>query len=99
MNSGLCLFSKFALGLDDRDPTGEPQLPLDAEPTLYGIEIIARMASAIADWVTMLRGSDRSNTLPRCPLSINIDVPDFQYYWSDCELLERNIVSMAFVEA
>jgi hypothetical protein len=99
VNSGLCLYSKFALGLDDRDPTGEPSLPLDAKPTLYEIEIIARTASAIADWVTLLRGEEGSNTVPRCPLSINIDVPDFQYYWHACELLERNIVSMVFVEA
>ncbi|KAF7594717.1 hypothetical protein BBP40_008610 [Aspergillus hancockii] len=105
INSGLCLYSKAVLGFGhdhhgkNFSPGGIPPLPATTKPTLYEMEIIARLASAIADWATIIRGAEDPDQSHRCPVSVNLDVPDLQYYWPACELLERNAVDVPYVEA
>ncbi|KAK5992630.1 hypothetical protein PT974_06045 [Cladobotryum mycophilum] len=103
INTGLCLFSKSVLNTSPGQGKGVtmgekptiPPLPQNSKPTLYELEIVARLSSAIADTVGLVGEPHRDGTTP---ISINIDIPDFQYYWTACELLEHNLVTVEYVK-
>lgn len=104
INTGICLYSKASLGLDPG--TGEvigddekpliPDLPQNIKPTIYELEGIMRLSSAIADNVSLI---GHSNHFPETMTSINIDIPDIQYYWTACELFENGHVDLEFAKA
>ncbi|KAF4161668.1 hypothetical protein CNMCM6936_003187 [Aspergillus lentulus] len=105
INTGICLFSKTALSLDPgNDPLGSdsekvtiPRVPERNEDlTLYELEIITRLSLAIADTAALIGGACRNHCTP---ININLDIPDFQYFWTACELLQRNLVDVTFVNS
>jgi hypothetical protein len=102
INTGICLFSKSLLfsspgngqPINFHENFVVPPLPQNDKPTVYELEIIVRLSSAIADIVALIG-------IPHCretPVNVNIDIPDFQYYWTACELLQHNLVSVKFVQ-
>ncbi|CAI7657871.1 unnamed protein product [Penicillium pancosmium] len=102
INTGICLFSKSLLlsspgngqSINVHDNFVVPPLPQNDKPTVYELEIIVRLSSAIADTVALIGSPHCKET----PISINIDIPDFQYYWTACELLQHNLVSVEFAQ-
>lgn len=104
INSGICLFSSSLLstspghgqptGYDEKKPI-IPPLPRNNEPTIYELEIITRLSSAISDTASLIGNAHRSHNTR---ISINIDIPDFQYYWTACELFEWKLVSLHYVK-
>ncbi|KAJ5648903.1 uncharacterized protein N7484_002626 [Penicillium longicatenatum] len=104
INTGICLYSKASLGLDpgnaqvvgDEGKPVIPRLPHNIKPTIYELEAIMRLSSAIADTVSLVGHSNRS---PETVISINIDIPDIQYYWTACELFEKGHVDLEFTKA
>lgn len=97
INTGLCLFSKFMLAtspgqcstIQHADDLVIPPLPLGNKPTMYELEIVTRLSSAVADTVSLIGDCHRGRDTG---LSINIDIPNFQYYWLACELFKLNLV-------
>ncbi|KAM4057163.1 hypothetical protein HRG_004006 [Hirsutella rhossiliensis] len=73
-----------------------PPLPWNVDLTLYELETIARLSSAIADTACVVKNTSRGRDTP---LSIDIDIPDFQYYWTACGLFERNLVTIGYVQS
>ena len=104
INSGICLFSKASLGVEpgntqiisDDEKTVIPLLPHNIQPTLYELESIMRLSSAMADTVALVRQSNHSS---ESVISVNIDIPDFQYYWTACELFENGLVDLEYTRA
>ncbi|KAF7122877.1 hypothetical protein CNMCM5793_000987 [Aspergillus hiratsukae] len=103
INTGICLFSKPALSLDPgKDSLGSdcekviiPRIPERNEDlTLYELEIITRLSLAIADTAALIGDACRDHCTP---ININLDIPDFQYFWTACELLERKVVDVTYV--
>lgn len=97
IKTGMCLFSSPTLTVSPghmRDTTHVPQLPNVPVPTLYELETICRNVSAIADLVGLLRKNDTKDLT----LGIYLDIPDFQYYWSACQLLQQRRVSVDYVQ-
>lgn len=99
INTGVCLFSLPALGQISehhraaRDtPLTVPDLPINEAPTLYELESVSRLASAIADIVCLIRENPNPTDI-----EINIDVPDFQYYWSIYDFYHSGIIDARFV--
>ena len=103
INTGICLYSKSLLltspgsgqSIDFHEQFEVPPLPKNEKPTIYELEIIMRLSSAIADVVALI---GRPHTMKETPISINIDIPDFQYYWTAFEFLQHNLVSIEFVQ-
>lgn len=62
--------------------------------TLYELEIITRLSLTIADTIALIQ-SNKENS---CKVNINIDIPDFQYYWTACDLLAQGTVSISYVQ-
>lgn len=102
INCGICLFSKNSLSTSPGhgNPTGEsfviPHIPRNTRATLYELEIIARLSCSIADVVGIVRHAQQNFV---ATISVNIDIPEFQYYWTACELLERNVVTVSYAQA
>ncbi|KJZ69543.1 hypothetical protein HIM_11068 [Hirsutella minnesotensis 3608] len=103
INSGICLFSKALLAMssghghpniDDRPVI--PPLPSSVNLTLYELETITRLSCAIVDTACIVRRTCRGY---ETAMSINIDIPDFQYYWTACELFERSLVDISYVHS
>lgn len=102
--SGVCLFSQPVLSTspghgrssgDDNTMT-IPTLPSKVNITLYELETITRLSSAIADTVGLIgRACIHSST----PICVHVDIPDFQYYWTACELLERKLVTVDYAQS
>lgn len=63
---------------------------------MYELEIITRLSSAIADTVGLVGDRDTSCDTP---INIHIDIPDLQYYWTACELLQRNLVTISYAQS
>ncbi|KAE8151427.1 hypothetical protein BDV25DRAFT_138847 [Aspergillus avenaceus] len=102
INTGMCLASKSCLCVSpqynsDLGGEGRPVLswPPPDRPTMYEMEIIARLSSAVAD-VVALSGATLEGAGTH--ISINLDLPDLQYYWSACELFEKGLVSVDYVQ-
>ncbi|KAK2882748.1 hypothetical protein FQN49_000060 [Arthroderma sp. PD_2] len=104
INSGLCLFSKAVLctspghgqsSARNSNPA-VPTLPRNADLTMYELDIIVRLSSAISDVAALAKNKDTSCD---SSISINIDIPGFEYYWAACELLERGLVSSSYVQS
>ncbi|OQE19331.1 hypothetical protein PENFLA_c019G03731 [Penicillium flavigenum] len=104
INSGICLFSKGVLatspGHGQSTDTGNqlaiPPLPKHNRLTIYELETITRMSSAIADTVGLIGAAYKSRDTP---VQVNIDVPDLQYYWTACDLFGRGLVSVEYVKS
>ncbi|KAF7182822.1 hypothetical protein CNMCM7691_002483 [Aspergillus felis] len=103
INTGICLFSKTALSMDpgndslgsDSEKVTIPRTPdRNEDLTLYELETITRLSLAIADTAALIGPACRDHC---SPININIDIPDFQYFWTACELLERNLVDVTYV--
>ncbi|KAJ5290960.1 hypothetical protein N7478_000211 [Penicillium angulare] len=99
INTGVCLFSLPTLGpisehfrVAQDTPLNVPDLPINERPTLYELEGVSRLASAIADIVCLIQERP-------CPadVEINIDVPDFQYYWSIYDFYHAGLIDTNFV--
>ena len=106
INTGICLFSKSVLSTspghgsssaDDEMPV-IPTLPGKVNPTLYEMEIITRLSSAIADTVGLVGNVHLDSENP-INININIDIPDFQYYWTACDLLQRKLVTISYAQS
>ncbi|OAQ59057.1 hypothetical protein VFPPC_14988 [Pochonia chlamydosporia 170] len=104
INIGMCMFSKSALiGVSDdgegsclnKNLKGIPQLPEYIEPTMYELETIARLSSAVADTIYLVTGRSKN---PDATITVNIDIPDFQYYRTACELFEKGQVGAEYVQ-
>ncbi|KAJ5546060.1 hypothetical protein N7494_003645 [Penicillium frequentans] len=97
INSGMCLGSKAALAMSPGHGQGDdcviPKVPENEEPTLYELETIARLSSGIADAAALFGGCS-SHT----EISVSLDVPDFQYYWTVWELFNKKLVTMRYVQ-
>lgn len=99
INTGICLFDKSVLRLSPGQGTSTqntviPPLPENVPPTMYELEIITRISAAIADTIALTqRRCLPSDTL----IQVNIDIPDFEYYWTACELGGRGLVSLDYV--
>jgi hypothetical protein len=104
INTGMCLFSKAVLSaspghgqsINDDEKLPIPPLPRNHKPTAYELEIITRLSFAIADVVGLIGEPHRSRNTP---VAINIDIPDLQYYWTACELFERGLVTIDYVQS
>lgn len=104
INTGICLFSQRVLSTspghgkspDTGDQLAIPPIPTSLRLTLYELETITRMSLAVADVVGLV-----GNVYKNCdtPIQINIDVPDFQYYWTACELLETRMVTVEYAKS
>jgi len=71
--SGICLFSQQHLGFAHGEHSIHcPPLPHDTSPTMYELEALLRLSSAIADTVSLLSTS----VIP----TITLDIPRIQYY-------------------
>ncbi|KAJ5619085.1 hypothetical protein N7510_003069 [Penicillium lagena] len=99
INTGICLVSKAVLGMvpghGQDDNCIIPMIPQNDDPTLYELETVARLSSAVADVAALCGGCSNQHTA----LSVNIDVPDFQYYWTACELFAQKLVSISYVQS
>ncbi|KAF7588299.1 hypothetical protein BBP40_005924 [Aspergillus hancockii] len=105
INTGIYFFSQTGssplashdqLDNDHDKPTSTPIPEISRGPTLSELEIITRLSSAIAGTVTLILSTQqRDDNDPR--ININIDVPDFQYHWTACKLLSRNLVDGSYV--
>lgn len=102
ISTGVCLFSEALLSmlpghmsllLEGDDPVIPPLLTGRIDLTLYELESIARLSSAIADVISLI-GPSRSSA---DQVIIHVDIPDFQYHWTACELLKRNLVTADYV--
>jgi hypothetical protein len=97
INTGMCLGSKALLAMSPGHGQGDeciiPMIPQNDEPTLYELETIARLSSAVADVAALFGGCSDNQTA----ISVNIDLPDFQYYWTACELFAQRLVSISYV--
>ncbi|KAJ6102339.1 hypothetical protein N7486_004766 [Penicillium sp. IBT 16267x] len=97
INSGMCLGSKGALVMSPGHGQGDdcviPKVPENEEPTLYELETIARLSSGIADAAALFGGCSN----PHTAISVSLDVPDFQYYWTVWELYNKKLVTMRYV--
>ncbi|KAJ5906510.1 uncharacterized protein N7473_003426 [Penicillium subrubescens] len=69
-----------------------PYLPINEGPTLYELEGVSRLAFAIADMVCLIW--DRPNPTD---VEIEIDVPDFQYYWSIYDFYRSGLIDTSLV--
>jgi hypothetical protein len=69
-----------------------PDLPINEGPTLYELEGVSRLAFAIADMVCLIW--DRPNPTD---VEIEIDVPDFQYYWSIYDFYRSGLIDTSLV--
>lgn len=102
INTGMCMFSRPSLkmspGHDELDLGEEsftiPPLPHDIEPTMYELELIVRLSSSIADVVALV---DEHCSQSHAIINVNLDIPDFQYYWATCKLLERKLITIEYV--
>ncbi|KAJ5938945.1 hypothetical protein N7466_002079 [Penicillium verhagenii] len=98
INSGMCLGSKAALAMSPGHGQGDacviPKVPENEEPTLYELETIARLSSGIADAAALFGGC----STPHTTISISLDVPDFQYYWTVWELFKKDLVTIEYVQ-
>ncbi|KAJ5656613.1 hypothetical protein N7507_008563 [Penicillium longicatenatum] len=98
INSGMCLGSKAALAMSPGHGQGDdcviPKVPENEDPTLYELETIARLATGIADAAALFGGCSD----PHTAISVSLDVPDFQYYWTVWELFEKKLVTMRYVQ-
>jgi hypothetical protein len=102
INTGICLFSKPALSVypgkalgSDCEKITIPRIPERNENlTLYELEIITRLSLAIADTAALIGDACRDHCIP---INVNLDIPDFQYFWTACELLERKLVDVTYV--
>jgi len=102
ISTGVCLFSEAVLGmtpgqaqaslLDGDNPTIPSLLPPHVDLTIYELETIFRVSSAIADVVGLIKQSH-----PADRVTIHVDIPDFQYHWTACELLKRHLVDVDYV--
>lgn len=105
INGGICLFSERVLRhspgngqafCSEAGWRAVPPQPANVHLTLYELETASRLSSAIADVAYLIRQSpDNRDT----PLSINFDIPDFQYYWAACELLVGKQVTVGCAQA
>ncbi|KAL2061093.1 hypothetical protein VTL71DRAFT_9145 [Oculimacula yallundae] len=104
ISTGLCLFSKSVLSVSpgSKPPTANsslpiiPRIPQDASLTMYELEIVTRLSSAIADVVGLMKSN---STSCEAFIRIHIDIPDFQYYWTACNLFEERLVSLSYVQS
>ncbi|EFY93987.2 hypothetical protein MAA_10551 [Metarhizium robertsii ARSEF 23] len=99
IDTGMCMFSRARLAAPPKDDesgvpvTNEaliPPLP-SIDPTMYELEIIARLSATIADIVGRLESQDTG-------VVVNLDIPDFQYYWKACSLLQKGLVDGDYVQ-
>ena len=73
--SGICLFSQQHLGLKHGEHSDHcPPLPSDTKPTMYELETLLRLSSAIAGTVSLLPVSVLPTT------TVILDIPRIQYY-------------------
>ncbi|KID80863.1 hypothetical protein MGU_11714 [Metarhizium guizhouense ARSEF 977] len=100
IDTGMCMFSRARLVAPTKDDesgvpfTNEaliPPLPKSIDPTMYELEIIARLSATIADIVGRLESQDTG-------VIVNIDIPDFQYYWKACSFLHKGLVEVGYVQ-
>lgn len=97
IKTGMCLFSRSILTFSPGHEAAQrlaPPLPNTSVPTLYELEIICRTTSAIADLVGLVRGGAAAEIT----LVVHLDLPDFQYYWSVCELFQQGLASLKYVQ-
>lgn len=87
IDTGMCMFSRYTLAAE----SGIPPVPKGIEPTLYELEIIVRLSGTIADIVGRFRGCNTTTI-------VNIDIPDFQYYWNACSLLQKGLISVDYMQ-
>lgn len=87
--SGICLFNKATIDASltrSRDGSLQHRCLLGTSPTLYELDSIARLSSAIADFISMFvkRG------LTAIP-SICLDIPHFHYYHAVLGMFGSNL--------
>jgi hypothetical protein len=94
---GVCLFSAEILCSSVLEDGGvDVQKLLDAKPTFYEMDFIARSSSALADVapIVILQGKaseERSQPGFSVPIAITLDVPSFHYYQSIEEKFEQGL--------
>ncbi|KAL4931751.1 uncharacterized protein BDV17DRAFT_288337 [Aspergillus undulatus] len=102
INTGLCLFSRQIVstspghggarnGIDNH---AVPPVPKGDSPALYELEAITRLSSAIADIVGLVGAAYSRRAVP---IRVDIDIPEFQYYWTACDLLGKGLVTVQYV--
>lgn len=86
ITTGICLFAGRALA--SSIPSNEHGFNMSAlehtEPTIYELDMIARVAPAIADLVALLKADHGHENCRESgfngPLNVSLDIPSFHYY-------------------
>lgn len=95
ITSGICLFSNNIRKACDLARGNLNLTPLNyPKPTIYEIEFIARAAPAIADLACTLLARNKACGISS-PLSINLDIPTWQYYKAIDSSLEQGLCTAA----